>query len=252
MVMLFSVTSCDSTKEMVPDDLSNSNTSDMSLAQIEKNPKDADVDSKTVVDKTHNTTLKVTPIPSPVAFTPTQIQSSVAYTPTPVPEDKSITASDSVPTAPPQPTPTFTVVPSPTPVQLDETYANDTIGISMDYPSSWVIEENEASQSWLLKILSPLGSSVEIFGNYAPNVELKQFVSARIGLDGQYMEQNRVLIEYMPGYFSEGNHVFTRNSIKIVMFLKDEWAIHATFTVLESQDESTLDLIRDSFKLKIP
>ena len=78
MVMLFSVTSCDSTKEMVPDDLSNSNTSDMSLAQIEKNPTDADVDSKTVVDKTHNTTLKVTPIPSPVAFTPPQIQSSVA------------------------------------------------------------------------------------------------------------------------------------------------------------------------------
>ena len=213
------------------------------MVQSEQNDRDSKVESKTVIDEIDKTQLKVTAIPS-----------SVVHTPTPVPQTKINTASDPTLNAPPQPTPTFTVTPSPTPVQLNESYDNDTHGVSMRYPSGWVIEETyEPSESWMIKILSAASESyVEIIGQHAPNVTLKQFVSARIGLDEQYMERNRVPIEDMSGYFSEGKHVFTGNSIKIVMFVKDEWAIHAAFVVGGPQDESTLDLMRDSFKLKIP
>ncbi|MEE2884441.1 MAG: hypothetical protein VX701_01940 [Chloroflexota bacterium] len=243
IVALFLMTSCDTSKEIIPDDSSDENGTDISLAQSEQNDRHPKIESKTVIDEIDKTQLTVTVIPSPVG-----------YTPTPVPQTKLNTDSGPTPTEPPQPTPTFTVTPSPTPVQLDESYDNDTYGISIGYPSGWVIEETyEPGESWTIKILSSASESyVEIIGQHAPNVTLKQFVSARIGLDEQYVERNRVPIEDMPGYFSEGKHVFTKNSMKIVMFVKDEWAIHAAFVVGGPQDEPTLDLMRDSFKLKIP
>jgi hypothetical protein len=240
--LLFLVVSCEIEKEPVTDDSNNGNETDILLAQSEKTDDGDDFQSKTLPNEADKPQVRVTENPSPV------VQTS-----TPIPQTKLNMTPEPTPTVPLRPTPTFTATASPIPVTLDETYDNDTNGISIDYPSGWVIEENyEDDQSWLLKILSSSGSYVEIIGEHAPGAKLKQFVSYTIGLDEQYREQNRVPIEDMPGYLSEGMHIFKKNPIKIVMFLNGEWAIHATFIVADLQDGSTLDLMRDSFKLKNP
>ncbi|MBN1812093.1 MAG: hypothetical protein JXA14_09685 [Anaerolineae bacterium] len=64
-------------------------------------------------------------------------------TPTPEPTNTPEPTDTPVPTETPVPTPTLTPTPTPIPLPEMSTYTNERLGLSMDHPAGWYMEEDE-------------------------------------------------------------------------------------------------------------